>query len=60
MVVDESMIKYMGRAIAWVQYMPRKPIKHGIKVFALCCSYSGFLCGFEIYTGKSSEVDGSA
>lgn len=28
--LDESMIKYCGRAIAFVQYMPAKPIKHGI------------------------------
>ena len=33
--IDESMIKYMGRAVSYVQYMPAKPIKHGIKVFAL-------------------------
>lgn len=32
--VDESMIKYMGRAVTFIQYMPLKePIKHGIKVF---------------------------
>ena len=31
--LDESMIKYCGRAVAFVQYMPAKPIKHGIKVF---------------------------
>jgi hypothetical protein len=31
-VVDESMIKYMGRAISWVMYMPAKPIKHGMLV----------------------------
>ncbi len=30
--VDESMIRYMGRAVEYVQYMPAKPIKHGIKV----------------------------
>ena len=30
--IDESMIRYMGRAVAFVQYMTRKPIKHGIKV----------------------------
>ncbi len=30
--IDESMIRYMGRAVAFIQYMPRKPIKHGIKV----------------------------
>ena len=59
-VIDESRIKYMGRAIAWVQYMPAKPIKHGIKVYALCCAYTGFLSSFEIYTGKTDCVDGSA
>ena len=59
-VIDESMIKYMGQAIAWVQYMPAKPIKHGIKVYALCCAYTGFLSSFEIYTGKTDCVDGSA
>ena len=36
--VDESMIKYKGRAIAWIQYMRDKPIKHGIKVYCLCCA----------------------
>ncbi len=41
--IDESMIKYMGRAIAWVQYMPTKPIKHGINVFCICCAISGIM-----------------
>jgi hypothetical protein len=31
--------------------MPRKPIKHFIKVFAVCCSYTGVLLGFEVYCG---------
>jgi hypothetical protein len=39
--VDESMIKYMGRFVSFVQYMPAKPIKHGIKMYALCCAYTG-------------------
>jgi hypothetical protein len=41
--VDESMIKYMGRFVLFIQYMPAKPIKHGIKVYALCCAYTGYL-----------------
>ncbi len=49
--IDESMIKYCGRAIAFVQFMPAKPIKHGIKVFALCCAYTAVLLGFEIFVG---------
>jgi len=50
--IDESMIKYMGRAASFVMYTPLKPIKHGIKVFCLCCSYSAMLLSFVIYVGK--------
>ena len=39
--------------------MPAKPIKHGIKVFALCCAVTGYLYSFEIYTGKDNVTDGS-
>jgi hypothetical protein len=58
--VDESMMRYNGRAIAFVQYMPRKPIKHGIKVFAVCCAYSGVMLGFEVYCGADENTDNSA
>jgi hypothetical protein len=58
--IDESMIKYMGRAISYVQYMPAKPIKHGIKVFCVCCAESGILLGFEVYCGKDFDVEGTA
>jgi hypothetical protein len=49
------MIKYMVRFVSFVQYMPAKPIKHRIKVYALCCSY---LYRFIIYTGKGGTADG--
>ncbi len=55
-VIDESMIKYMGRAIAWVQYMPAKPIKHGIKVFCICCAISGIMLAYKIYCGKDDKT----
>ena len=57
--VDESMIKYKGRAIAWIQYMRDTPIKHGRKVYCLCCAATGFLFSFEVYTGAEYGVDGS-
>lgn len=57
--IDESMIKYNGRAISWVQYMPAKPIKHGIKAYVLCCSVTAFMFSFEIMTGASELIDGS-
>ena len=58
--IDESMILYMGRAISYVQYMPAKPIKHGIKVFALCCAFSAVILAFKVYVGKEDDSDGSA
>ena len=53
--INESMIRYMGRAGSYIQYMPAKPIKHGIKVFCLCCAVSAALLSFEIYVGKENE-----
>jgi len=50
--IDKSMIRYMGCAVSYVQYMPAKPIKHGIKVFYLCCAISEVLLAFEVYVGK--------
>ena len=41
--IDESMIKYMRRTIAWVQYILAKPIKHGIKVFCVLYAISGIM-----------------
>jgi len=53
--LDESMIKYCGRAIAFIQYMPAKPIKHGIKVFCLCCAVAAVMLAFEVYCGKDNN-----
>ena len=35
--IHESMIKYCGHAVVFIQYMLAKPIKHGIKVI---CDYA--------------------
>ncbi len=53
--LDESMIKYCGRAVAFIQYMPAKPIKHGIKVFCLCCAATAVMLAFEVYCGKDNN-----
>lgn len=48
------MVKYKGRT-SLKQYMPMKPIKRGIK---LCCrpdSTNGYLCDFDVYTGKQPD-----
>ena len=58
LTVDESMIKYMGRAVSFVQYNPAKPIKHGIKVFCICCAYTAYMLGFSVYVGKDNLKKG--
>ena len=50
-VVDELMIKCKGRAKGKV-YMPNKPVKRGFKVWSLSCSCCGYLCNFQLYSGK--------
>ena len=51
--VDESMIKFKGRC-AFKQYMPMKPTKRGYKVWVRADD-KGYVCQFEIYTGKKTR-----
>lgn len=55
LAIDESMIKFKGRSFL-KQYMPKKPIKRGYKVWMLC-DKSGYCLKFEIYSGKSTEIN---
>lgn len=52
--IDESMIRFKGRS-SLKQYMPKKPIKRGYKVW-MRCDQSGFACQFDIYTGKREDI----
>ena len=42
--------------VSFIQYMPKKPKKFGIKIWALCEAKTGYCCNFQVYTGK---VDGA-
>ena len=53
--VDEAMLRFKGR-LFWKQYMPKKPTKWGIKVWALCDSNTGYLLKFDVYTGKIVDL----
>lgn len=46
------MIRFMERAVEYVQHMPKKAIKHCIKVYALCCATSGVMLKWKVYTGS--------
>ena len=50
--VDESMIPFKGH-LSWIQQMPQKPVKVGIKVFVVADSQTGYCWNFEIYVGKT-------
>ena len=52
--VDEAMIKFQGRS-SLKQYMPKKPIKRGIKVWVLADSANGYFSRLEVYSGKQSD-----
>lgn len=52
--VDEAMIKFKGW-LGMKQYMPIKPVKWGIKVWVCAEASSGFVCDFQVYTGKRQD-----
>jgi hypothetical protein len=54
--IDESMVKYMSRAVSF----PAKTRKHVLKVFCLCCTYTGVMLPFKVYLGNEDDTDKSA
>ena len=49
--VDESMIGFKGR-LSFIQYLPNKPTKWGMKAFVLADSKSGYTYSWRLYTGE--------
>lgn len=58
--VDEMMIGTRCR-ISFLQYLPNKPTKYGMKVFVVTEAKTGYVLAFRIYTGQveTSEARGS-
>ena len=52
--IDEQMIGMKGR-VSFIQYMPKKPKKFGIKIWACCDAESSYCLRFQIYTGASES-----
>ena len=42
--------------IGFIQYMPKKPTKFGIKIWALAEARTGYCQQFQIYTGKTGDT----
>ncbi len=47
----ESMICFKGQ-LGFVQYMPKKPIKWGMKAFVMSDAETGYMYNWHLYTGK--------
>lgn len=55
--VDEMMVPWKGR-LAFKQYMPAKPTKWGIKMWALAEADTGYVAHCEIYSGRTEGQAG--
>ena len=54
--IDEAVIPFKGRS-SMKQYMPKKPIKRGFKIWVRADASTGFTCQFEMYTGRQSDSE---
>ncbi|XP_058645114.1 piggyBac transposable element-derived protein 4-like isoform X1 [Onychostoma macrolepis] len=52
--VDECLVRFRGRC-PFKQYMPSKPGKYGIKIWAACDARSSYAWNLQIYTGKAAH-----
>ncbi|CAM4725044.1 unnamed protein product [Leuciscus chuanchicus] len=50
--VDEFLVPFRGHC-PFRQYMPSKPAKYGIKIWAACDSKTSYAWQMQVYTGKS-------
>jgi hypothetical protein len=53
--VDEAMIRFKGRC-GFLQYLPAKPTKWGMKVWSCCDADSFYMLRLSLYTGKTNDV----
>ena len=53
--IDEAMVAFKGRC-SMKQYMPKKPIKRGFKIWVRADSSNGYVCQLQCYTGKEGNT----
>lgn len=52
--LDERLLPFRGKCPFW-QYIPSKPGKYGIKVWAACDAKTSYAWNLQIYTGKGAS-----
>lgn len=53
--IDETMCKCKARTTV-KQYMPKKPVRLGVKIWSRCDACSGYVYDFDIFPGKFSQI----
>lgn len=53
--IDEQLVTFRGRC-SFRMYIPSKPGRYGIKIWALCDSKNAYLYNAKIYAGKEGNV----
>lgn len=54
MTIDEMLIAFRGRC-SFIQYIPNKPAKYGLKVFVLCDAKTFYVTKIELYCGTQPD-----
>lgn len=59
--INDSMVLYKGKYSPICQYMPNKPVRFGLKIWAIVDALSKYIWNFQIYCGKmgNSHDDGA-
>lgn len=52
--IDEQLVKFRGRC-PFRMYIPSKPAKYGIKVFAVVCAKTMYCLNLEVYVGTQPD-----
>ena len=55
--IDESMIAFKGR-LSFLQYLPKKPHKWGMKAWVLADATNGYTWGWKLYHWQGRRKDG--
>ena len=53
--VDEAMIPFNGRS-TMKQYMPKKPVRRGLKVWVLADAHNGYVSTIDVYIGRKGDT----
>ena len=55
LTIDEQLVPFRGRC-GFIQYMPKKPVKYGLKFWILSDASSRYVLSINLYTGRENNT----